>query len=208
MLDVHSFMVELARKRAVFHSEADFQHAFAWQLQQQYPSAQIRLEFPYVLDRGIYIDIWSEIDGKQYAIELKYKTSRLQISHSAEPYNLKNHAAQPLGRYDFLKDVHRLELVTECAPKTIGYAIMLTNDPGYWKQDRLNTIDSAFRLSESRELSGVLRWGEDASVGTTKTRNEPLMLKRKYVINWLPYSSVANTGNGMFQYCALTVVQD
>ena len=37
-------MAALARVRPLFHSEADFQHAFAWQLHSAHPDARIRLE--------------------------------------------------------------------------------------------------------------------------------------------------------------------
>ena len=36
-------MAALARMRPLFHSEADFQHAFAWQLRSAHPDARIRL---------------------------------------------------------------------------------------------------------------------------------------------------------------------
>src|SRR5664280_2719473 len=37
-------MTALAVGRPVFHSEADIQHAFAWELQRTHPAARIRLE--------------------------------------------------------------------------------------------------------------------------------------------------------------------
>jgi hypothetical protein len=42
--DVERILAELSRERPVFHSEADFQLAFALKMQQLYPQTAIRLE--------------------------------------------------------------------------------------------------------------------------------------------------------------------
>ena len=55
MLDISTLLAGLAESRKVFHSEADFQHAFAWHIHQKMPDSQIRLEFPMqVGDRKMY----------------------------------------------------------------------------------------------------------------------------------------------------------
>jgi len=41
---VERTMASLATRRPVFHSEANFQHAFAWELQRRHEEARIRLE--------------------------------------------------------------------------------------------------------------------------------------------------------------------
>lgn len=205
VLEIRSFMVELAGKRPVFHSEADFQHAFAWQLHQQYPESKIRLEYPFQVDRWIYVDIWAGIDEMRYAIELKYRTSQLQFSHQDETYNLKTHSAQDLGRYDFLKDVQRLENITRSSSDTIGLALILTNDRGYWNPGRADTVDTDFRLHEARVISGSLRWQDHAATGTTKDRSESLSFRNQYYIQWQSYSRVADTSRGDFRYCVLEV---
>ncbi len=43
-VDVPAVLSALAVQRPVFHSERDFQHALAWQLQLSHSQAQIRLE--------------------------------------------------------------------------------------------------------------------------------------------------------------------
>ncbi len=42
--EIHSVLAALAIRRPIYHSEADFQHAIAWQLQLADPTAMIRLE--------------------------------------------------------------------------------------------------------------------------------------------------------------------
>ena len=67
---IEKTMDELARVRPVFHSEADFQHAFAWQLHSIYPDARIRLE---TRPRpGVRLDVLALIDDQRVAVELKY----------------------------------------------------------------------------------------------------------------------------------------
>ena len=44
MLDIDGLMTGLAGTRKVFHSEADFQHALAWQIHEAMPESRIRLE--------------------------------------------------------------------------------------------------------------------------------------------------------------------
>ena len=74
MLDIDGLMASLADRRKVFHSEADFQHALAWRIQQAMPESQIRLEVDVlqVERRRRFLDIWLPVEG--IAIELKYKT--------------------------------------------------------------------------------------------------------------------------------------
>src|SRR5260370_37035911 len=114
---------ELQKHRPVFPSEADFQHALAWEIHCHHPSARIRLE----INKGSagqreYIDIWATEDGTNYAIELKYKTRKLDAVHDGEEFHLANQGAQDIGRYDFVKDVGRLERFVESHANTVGYA--------------------------------------------------------------------------------------
>jgi hypothetical protein len=87
--DVEQTMARLAARRPIFHSEADFQHAFAWQLQTDHPDARIRLE---TRPRpGVRLDVLTVIDDRRVAYELKYLlrnvTTRLTASRS--PFRIK-----------------------------------------------------------------------------------------------------------------------
>lgn len=64
----------LASVRPIFHSEADFQHALAWQVQLEVPTAAIRLETRPFADRRMYLDLAVNVDGHRVAIELKHLT--------------------------------------------------------------------------------------------------------------------------------------
>jgi hypothetical protein len=43
-IDVEAVLSALVSQRPAFHSERDFQHAVAWQIQLSYPQAHIRVE--------------------------------------------------------------------------------------------------------------------------------------------------------------------
>jgi len=206
--DIHKTLLSVSINRCIFHSEADFQHAFAWELHRQFPDASIRLEKPVATKEGVaHLDILVQSGAALIAIELKYKSSKFSAVVDGETYNLRNHGAQDLGRYDFMKDIRRLESLSESHPGAIGFAVLLTNESGYWKPPTTATTDDAlFRLHDGRVLSGVADWGSGASEGTKKSRKDPLPLRASYPLEWRDFSSV-QTGNGsVFRYLAVPVV--
>jgi hypothetical protein len=206
MFDISNFMDELAVRRPLFHSEADMQHAFAWHLHEHFPQARIRLEYPVILDSWIYLDIWLDMEDESLAVELKYKTALLDVQHGDEPFRLKNQAAQLEGRYDFVKDVQRLEQIVRQRPNTTGLALMLTNDSGYWSPPtRPNVYDAAFRLYDQRRLHGMLSWDERAALGTTRGREAALNLLGRYDLKWRRYSKFDSQKNGEFLYLAVNI---
>lgn len=201
MIDINKALFGLAGKRLVFHSEADFQHALAWEIHQQNPSFSLRLEQPFFVDdKSIYIDIWMHNREETIGIELKYKTRLLDVRIDDEKYHLKNQSAQDCGRYDFVKDIQRLEQIHLRQKNFTGYAIFLTNDSAYWKTPSTNkTIDADFRVHEGRVIEGSLNWGDKASDGTKRNREETLILHNRYVAQWENYSKPSPTNYGEFR---------
>ena len=103
IVDIHEAMSRLAASRPIFHSEADFQHALAWELHARLPDMAVRLELPvHVPGKILHLDLWLAGPTGSVAIELKYKTRGLALSAGGEPFSLKDQSAQDLGRYDFL----------------------------------------------------------------------------------------------------------
>ena len=200
--NIHTLLEALATKRPVFHSEADFQHALAWQIRESTES-DIRLEFRPCRNRSMCLDLW--VPDQRVAVELKYLTRKLDWDTSGESFALRNQSAQDIRRYQVIKDVQRLESVSRAQH---GIAIVLTHDSSYWKRARKdNPIDIAFRLHEGRLLSGTLRWSPDASTGTTEGREAAITLKGSYVCKWRDYGRpvVPNAKNARFRYLALEV---
>ena len=71
-------MSRLSASRPVFHSEADFQHALAWESHQTWPQQLVRLETRPA--KGIHLDVLliDRLAGREVALELKYLTASWQ----------------------------------------------------------------------------------------------------------------------------------
>jgi len=105
-VDVDLILAELAERRPVFHSEADFQHELAWKLRNTY---EVRLERPYAsflnnFDERQYLDICAQEENDFYAFELKYKTKEWQGDFKGEKFFLIGQGAYQNARYDFWKE--------------------------------------------------------------------------------------------------------
>ena len=206
MPDVDGLMVQMSKKRKVFHSEADFQHALAWQIREATPECEIRLEFNPVPneERKIYLDIW--IPTEAIAIELKYVTRNLDATVFGERFVLRNQSAQDTRRYDYLRDIHRLESEVAEGRAKQGFAVLLTNDPSYWKPpQRGQTTDAAFRIHEGRDVRGELGWSRSASEGTKRGRTTPIQLKACYQMRYQDYSNLVGEKYGQFRYLNVPV---
>jgi hypothetical protein len=125
-----------------------------------------------------------------------------------EPFNLLNHSAQDIGRYDFLKDVQRLEQIVSGQENIVGYAIMLTNDNSYWSAAKSDlTVDANFRIHDGRVITGVLSWGRKASAGTMKSREQPIDIRGQYTMKWRDYSAPGSGAYGIFKYLIVRIVR-
>ena len=201
--DLHGVMAAVANTRPVFHSEADFQHAFAWQIHKAFPDADVRLETRPL--PGVRLDVLVRRGGTRIAIELKYLLRKLAATWNAEQFELPMQSAHDVRRYDFIKDIARLEaLVPRLA--NVGFAVALTNDAGYWQPGvRGDVVDAAFRLHEGRQLAGSMAWDARAGAGTMRNREAALAIRGVYIANWRDFSEVAGDGAGRFRYLAVEV---
>ncbi len=197
-------MAALALVRPLFHSEADFQHAFAWQLHSAHPDARIRLE---TRPRpGVRLDVMALIGGRRVAVELKYLLRDLSATVEDELFELPFQSAQDVRRYDFVKDVARLEVLRADGAADDGFAIALTNDPSYWQGgDREGVADAAFRLGEGRALRGALAWAAHTGAGTMRGRESPIALTGGYELRWRDFSRVEGARYGTFRYLLVEV---
>jgi hypothetical protein len=157
---IQTVLSRLAKKRPVFHSEADFQHALAWELQLESPDAQIRLE-KQVATHGsrVYLDLLFQSGDVEIAIEIKYKTRHGKFLYSGEEFALRNQSAQDIGRHDFIKDIQRLERYLQSHNNAVGFAVFLTNDQSYWNEPKKSdAVDTEFRISRTPSpLSSTVR---------------------------------------------------
>lgn len=209
MIDIHNVMRELSSKRPIFHSEADFQHGLAWEIHLKYPSCQIRLEYqpPFVDDR-MYLDLLVSDNHFCTVIELKYITKKLQIEWNGEKFNLKNQDATDLARYDFIKDITRLEKVVANQANLNGYALLLANESSLWRPTvNRNKIpnDIHFRIHEGRVLQGKLDWRPNTGEGTKKGRESALNLLGTYRLEWNDFSEFDGERYGKFKFLLVRI---
>ena len=206
-LDIDSLMKGLSRSRPIFHLESDFQDALAEHIRQTIPGSQVRREYTFrYRDSAMRLDIW--LPKERIAVELKYPTRMLELEWGNEEHLLTDHGAQPLRRYDFLKDVQRLERVVAERNARGGFAVLLTNHPYYWERPTRSwrtAIDAAFRLHEGRTIVGELNWSERAGAGTTRGREDPINIIGSYDLHWRDYSRLGGSSNQRFRYLAVSI---
>jgi hypothetical protein len=211
---IASSMASLARDRPVFNSEFDFQFALAWQIARAHPAAQIRLEKGMPLGSSVIkLDILVKLGRSLYAIELKYPKAKLRVEVEGELFVLPS-APGDITRYDFVRDVHRVEHLVDAGVVHAGCALMLTNLPDFWTPPSGPAKEKywdAFRVHEGLELTGARSWSASAALGSIHGREASIELARSHLVAWHDYSDVSNIpgrlGQGKFRWLALPVAR-
>jgi hypothetical protein len=205
LAELRDVLNTLAKVRPVFYSEADFQHALAWELHSRHIGAHIRLERHVLPD--LRLDLSFNLGECVTAIELKYKTSRLNVLIGDEEFQLQNQAAEPPNRYLVIEDLVRVERILSAGKATEGFVVFLTNNSRYWNPglEHGRDISAAFRIHEGRRLSGTLAWAAQAASGTMGKHSAPLKLTGEYLTKWSDYSRVSGRGPGVFRYLAVEI---
>jgi len=207
-MNLQNVLNVLRTKRRLFHSEADFQHALAWETQSMYPEARVRLEYPWgtVAGKRAAIDILVTAAGNVIPIELKYAKRELHIEEAGEWYRLPNQSAEDQKRYKFVYDISRVEGFVKATPGSPkGYVLWLTNNLALTKPPRKDDVcDFAFRIHDGAVVQGSMQWGDTAGPGTTKGHEEPITLEKQYTISWHTYSDFG-VRNGLFKYALIEV---
>lgn len=199
-LDLTTVMEALSVRRPVFHSEADFQFAFAQAVAAADPSVEVRLEVRQAADKAEYVDLACWTPHQRTLIEFKYATAGWFGSDpSGERFYVRNHAAYDLARRYYIHDIKRLEQFTATASDTDGIAIMLTNEPSLWADTgRTGARDTNFRIHQGRTLTRHLRWG------TGDTPEFDQHLHGTYTAHWHDYSHLDGP-KGRFRWLEMSV---
>jgi hypothetical protein len=206
MLDMARVLVELSKRRPVFHSEADFQHALAWELQRTDEALDVRLEYRPFPEESKSLDVLVRGTDSVTAIELKHLTGALDITVGNERFVLKKQGAYDIVSYDCIKDLTRLEQFLDREVADVGYLIVLANDSAHWrKPKRRGAAYDDFRLTDGRAIAGTLGWGSTAGPGTRRGREAALTLRGEYFLQWSDYSTVAPGRGGKFRFVAVEV---
>lgn len=228
--ELERIMEELGNVPCIFNSEAQFQFELAWKIKEAF-DCEVRLEELSRISgkKKDYTDIILEKDDLQIALELKYKTAKYE-DKSRNIY-LKAHGAADLGAYDFLWDVHRIQMLTGME-KTIndeikcpcdrGYAIILTNDSHYWKDATIkHTINRDFLIGSGEQCRGILckkrhQWytlegevGYSKALKNNPSRQPAIDLKRNYFFRWKPYHTIdSSQSHNEFKYMIVEITSN
>lgn len=200
---IPTLLKNLAKRRPVFHFEADFQLTLAQYLRETYPHFQVYLEYPLNLPNGDHnCDIVLLQDNKfMMAIELKYLVKELKYENKGELFMLKEHGAQNFGRRDILRDVEHMEYFLEKNPKAQASVIVVTNQHIYWKGSRKGTADEEFDIRNGTIVTGKRDWKKG-------TRNHKegshVDISGKYRMKWRDYSQI-DRKFGLFLYLHIPV---
>ncbi len=199
-------LARLAALRPVFHSEADFQQAFAWEVRMQDPTVHVRLETRPAPGMRLDLLLTSEDGLRRSAVELKYLTRLWTGEHAGERFELKDQGAQDIRAHDVVKDIVRVEKFVAAMPGSNGAVVCVGNDPSYWNAPTHGrpTNADAFRLHEGVVLHGTRAWGPLTGAGTSRGREEPLPLVGTYRMAWSDYSALPGP-RGVFRTLVVEV---
>ncbi|MBP5572407.1 MAG: hypothetical protein J6X39_07035 [Bacteroidales bacterium] len=187
----------LETNEELLFNERDFQMHLATFLRRtgNYDDVDVEYYVPlseltgYIWDNELRMDVLVR-KGKEYLpIELKYKTKtvrkkllRFNEEVSGEVEVMKNQGAQDLGKYDFWKDVRRIEIVRKRfgAIKN-GLAVFVTNDPAYLKAGRESS--NHFKFSMIEGVNGKEKHWLDKDSTCCKTHPD-FEVEKDYSIHW------------------------
>jgi len=164
-----------------YYSEASAQLKIGLELSKRVKS-EPKLEY-YHKASNSYLDIFINIDGVRYGVELKYKTK------AQKGFFYKDQGAQNNGLYFFLADISRIELFKKDGIIDEGFSVFLTNDPTYWKEKRAGSLVKPFELTDGTHIQGAYTptWKVDSKACPA------LHLTGSYPVEWLkPTASEKN----------------
>lgn len=194
----------LWRLEGVFHSEDHFKQEFALVLNELLEDSMdhgtVRLEWR--PEPGVYTDLAVCFRDAVVPTELKYKTRKAIVTDTRfdEEFDLKTHSAYDASTYSFVRDICRVERVAK-RHETEGYAILLTNDPNYWREGS-GAVYDAFRVFDGRRLGGTLDWRESTDWQKNSGVSDSLVLEHEYTMQWYGYSyrpDIVVDGNDEFR---------
>lgn len=195
--DIEAF---LESRKEIFANERDLQMHLALYLERSnnYDNVEVEYYVPkselspeYIWNSEMKVDIVVCKDGKFVPIELKYKTKEIKngsLYRFGEDCKgiqiVKNQAAQNISKYDFWKDVRRLEILKKKF-KNIhgGICLFLTNDSSYQNQTSENAKCKNFSIAPFLCHGKEMNWQGDAP----KSRPN-FSLNREYYTRWVDYS--------------------
>ena len=217
-LDVPKILSALAKRRPVFHSEADFRLELILQIHKMHPKLCPVAEYPIRRESKEAYDLVLFRGHREVtALELKYVCQKLDYRNEGQTFKLKA-STTDAGRYGTLRDIERmeefLEKIRKKEPRRVhADVITLTNDPFLWEgQKRTGVVGEEFNIADSvtrdnrkikNIVSGTLRWLPRTAT-KTKRACPKIRLHGRYRMMWRDYSKVAGKF-GQFRYLHIPV---
>ncbi|MBR5639051.1 MAG: hypothetical protein IKW83_04735 [Muribaculaceae bacterium] len=129
----------------------------------------------------MYLDIVVEKDSRFAIVELKYPTKiepiKIKRFGDSKEFTdiLKNQGADNIVKYNFWKDVRRIELVKRRFNNVVGgFAFMLTNDRIYQVQPKADTYKLNFSMAEKTKDGRTILHCKDKSWVQVKGKDTSL----------------------------------
>lgn len=202
-IDIPKALEVLAKRRPVFHLEADFRLELILYLNEMYSEFHAISEYPIQRNSKEAYDIMLLQNNKEVmAIELKYFGENINYEINGEIFNLKNRNAHNDNSYKSFENVKRMEGFLKKNPSAAASVIILTNNYRYWSGPQNKTADYApFALTDGRAVSGHLDW-----VNKPKEKMSAIYLHGNYVLKWGEYSEIHSNNNyGRFRYLHIPI---
>ena len=206
MIDMQYLMDELSRRYPLFHSEDDFKFQLAWLIKELYPSLTVNLERKLQVDEKDRTDLVVSNSKSIVPVELKYKTIKSDVNVKGERFVFKYHGAHDFTRYDFLRDIVRIEtLVGSVNSIEEGYVVIVTMDESVFKVARAGSLSASFPIEQGRVINGVYSYSEQAKVKYPE-RADALEVVGHYEALWQEYSRVDINGYMHSLYCLIVKI--
>lgn len=198
--DIDNFV---GQQQELMFNEGDFQIQLAVYLRLTGHYDDVRVEYclpnglaakaGYDWDSNLYLDIVVRRGDSYCPVELKYPTkgvvkdARRFGSLIAQVQLLRNHGAQDIARYNFWKDVRRIEIIRRLFPKAKnGIAVMLTNDASYTRPMRPGSAAVPFSMHHGHSIGGgTMDWQGAPSV---RKDHQPFHLDGSYSVKWTEHT--------------------
>lgn len=209
--DIREF---IRQQQELMFNELDFQIQLALYLRGsgRYDDVDVEYSLPrdampgYDWNSNLRIDLVVSRNGEYCPVELKYPTRKVtrRITRFGEDVPeavvMKNQGAQDIVRYNFWKDVRRLEVLRgRFESVSGGVAVMMTNDMSYTRPVRDESTCAPFSTAEGHEVGGgTVDWlGEP----TVRKDHPPFTLEGRYAAHW----EETKIDNIEFKYTIVTI---
>lgn len=197
--DINNILEKLSNNNyPLFVSERNLQTAFVIEAYKQYPDYIYYPEYVYKENGETYhIDLLvCDKAGESIAFEFKYVVAGGIINVPGDTnYELRNHSAIDIRRYQCVRDVSRLEKYVSSPQLKCkkGYFIMITNMSGFWKGSKKENLDFQFDISHG----SVVKHGEHKVNKESKfaKNHKSIEIKKDYPIKYEVYKEIHDKNN-------------